>query len=480
VNADSIRPFRETLDSLPALQNDDVLAEIRRELFDNSSRLFVLDDDPTGPQTVRNVAFLTVWDKETLKREFHVSEEATFILTNSRSVHRKEAVEINFEVGTNLRSVSSDMGLPISVISRSDSTLRGHFPHEIQSLAKALYPGQGFDGLLFVPFFKEGGRYTIDDVQYALEGDSLIPVSQTPFAKDTAFGYQSSNLLEWMEEKYQGTVKASDVVSISIEDIRGGGPQKVQGILESLERGNVCIVNAADMKDLDVVALSVLRAEKSGKRFLYRTSASFVRSRIGQAERPLLTRDEISTSDEGGALILVGSHVQGSTRQLEKVLGIPGMKSVELSVRKVIEGDEEVVNSIVRIVEDNLSSSRDITVFTSRELITGESPEEYLDIGAKVTDAMSDIVRKLSVKPRYIVSKGGMTSSSVTKNALNMKRAQVPGQVLPGVLVLEMGDEAKYPGTRLILFPGNVGDPNAIADVVQKMNVSSFEQHNNF
>ena len=472
MNADVIRPFRETLDSLPAIRKDDLLPEIRQELLDNPSRLFVLDDDPTGPQTVRNVGFLTVWDRDTLQGEFHSVDEATFVLTNSRSVHLQKAIEINEEVGANLKSLSISTGLPISVISRSDSTLRGHFPDEVQSLAKSLYSGEGFDALLFIPFFKEGGRYTIDDIQYAQDGDNLIPVSQTPFAKDTAFGYQSSNLLEWIEEKYRGSIKASEVASISIDDIRKGGVQKVQTILQNLESEKICIVNAADMKDLDVVALSVLRAERLGKRFLFRTSASFVRSRIGQSEQPLLTREEISTSKDGGALILIGSHVQGSTRQLEKVLEIPGMNSVELSVREVVEGDNEIVDSIVKVVEDKLASSKDITVFTSRELITGESAEEYLDIGAKVTDAMSEIVRKLSVKPRYIVSKGGMTSSNVTKHALNMKRAQVPGQVLPGVLVLEMGREAKYPGTRLILFPGNVGEPNAIADVIHKMSIS--------
>ena len=155
MNADSIRPFRETLDSLPALTKYDLLPEIRQELFNNPSRLFVLDDDPTGPQTVRNVAFLTVWDKNTLQGEFYSDDEATFVLTNSRSVHRQKAVEINEEVGANLRSLSLSTGFPISVISRSDSTLRGHFPDEVQSLAKSLYHGEGFDALLFIPFFKE-------------------------------------------------------------------------------------------------------------------------------------------------------------------------------------------------------------------------------------------------------------------------------------------------------------------------------------
>ena len=465
-------PLRETIDALPPIWQRDVLPEINEEIAANPSRLFVLDDDPTGPQTVHDVAFLTDWSKEALLSEFRTSERATFILTNSRSVTQAEAIKINAEVGSNILLASLELGKPISVISRSDSTLRGHFPSEVEALAGALNPDTGYDGLIFIPFFIEGGRYTVGNVQYSREGHSLVPVAETPFAKDTAFGYKSSNLREWMEEKYGGRVKARDISAISIEDIRLGGPSKVQELLEELIRGEICIVNAADMRDLDVVALAVLRAERLGKKFLFRTSASFVRSRIGQSEQQMLSRGEIASSDEGGALILVGSHVRGSTLQLEKVLDIPGMNGIELDVFKVIDGVPGLIRSIINQVEEHLSRSEDVTVYTSRELVTGESPEEYLRIGAAVTDAMSAVVAGLSVKPRYLVSKGGMTSSNVTKNALNMKRALVPGQIFPGVLVLQMGPEAKYPGMRFILFPGNVGDPEAIADVVRKMDPS--------
>ncbi|MEC9321357.1 MAG: nucleotide-binding domain containing protein, partial [Chloroflexota bacterium] len=322
---------------------------------------------------------------------------------------------------------------------------------------------------IFIPFFIEGGRYTLGNVQYAREGQSLVPVAETPFAKDTAFGYKSSNLTEWMEEKYEGRVKAEDISTISIEDIRLGGPSKVQQLLEELRRGEICIVNAADMRDLDVVALAVLRTERLGKRFLFRTSASFVRSRIAQGEQRMLTREEIASSDEGGALILVGSHVEGSTLQLEKLLDLPGMNGIELDVLRVIDGTSGLIRSIINQVEEHLLRSEDVTIYTSRELVTGESTEEYLRIGAAVTDVMSAVVAGISVKPRYLVSKGGMTSSNVAKNGLNIKRALVPGQIFPGVLVLQMGSEAKYPGTRFILFPGNVGDPDAIVDVVRKM-----------
>ena len=229
------------------------------------------------------------------------------------------------------------------------------------------------------------------------------------------------------------------------------------------------MVNAADMTDLHVVALGVIRAEKSGRNFLTRSSASFVKARIGQGDYDLLTRSEMSESEVGGALILVGSHVPGSTRQLEEVLKIPGMNGIELKVSEVVDGFD-VVSPIVAEVDLLLERSKDVTIYTSREVLTGKTPEDYLEIGARVTDAMTDIVRRLTVQPRYIVSKGGMTSSNVTTNGLGMIRSLVPGQILPGVLVLQMGPESKYPDSRLVLFPGNVGGATAIADVIGIMN----------
>ncbi|MEC9278782.1 MAG: four-carbon acid sugar kinase family protein [Chloroflexota bacterium] len=464
-------PLKETLASLPDPWSYDLIPEIRKEIDANPTQVFVLDDDPTGSQTVRNVSLLTDWSVESIVNEFNTPEEASFLLINSRALTLSEAVDTNRLVGKNLLQASGELGEKFSVISRSDSTLRGYFPEEVEALADSIHEQgiQGFDSLLFVPFFIQGGRYTINDVQYVSDGENLIPAGQTPFAEDTAFGYKASNLKEWMEEKYKGRVSSEDVTSISIEEIREGGPDKVESILTNLEKGRVCIVNAAAMSDLNVLTLAVLRAEAKGKNFLCRTSASFVRSRIGQGSHDMLSKEQIVNSDEGGALILVGSHVPGSTFQLENVLKIPGMVGIELEVESVLAEKPDVVDSIVTKVNDALRNSQDVTVFTSREVVTGSSPEEYLRIGAKVTDAMTEIVKLIDITPRYIISKGGMTSSNVTANGLGMVRAIVPGQIQPGVLVLRLGEETKFPGTHLVLYPGNVGVPDSIADVVRKL-----------
>ena len=463
--------LKEAFAALPDPWPIDPLPEIKQEILNNPARVFSLDDDPTGSQTVENVSLLTDWSVESLKREFGSEQEASFILLNTRSMTGIEAEKINRQVGKNLYEASRSCGEKVAVISRSDSTLRGHFPREVLALADSILPD--YDALIFIPFFWEGGRYTINDIQYVSDGELLTPVGETPFAQDAVFAYKSSNLRDWIEEKFRGEVLANEVASVSIEDIREGGPDAVLDALESLEGQKMCIVNAAVMRDIDVFTLACLRAEAKGKKFIYRTTASFIRSRIGQGDHPLVTREDMVDSQTGGGLIIVGSHVPSSTDQLNELLKLSYVEGIKLDVETTLLGESEAVLSIARQVDDALSASRDVVVYTSREVITGSSPEEYLKIGLKVTHALSEIVANQRIKPRYVISKGGTTSSSLLTNGLGVKKATVPGQILPGVLVLELGPEAKYPGLKMVLFPGNVIGASSIADIVKNLRNNS-------
>ena len=461
-------PLKATLDSLPPLWPQDLLPRIRTILAETPSMVFVLDDDPTGAQTVQNASFLTEWSLHIQLSQYHQPEKATFLLTNTRAKTEAEAVEINTKLGREFDQLTNYLKIPISIISRSDSTLRGHFPAELDALAEGM--GSSHDGIVFIPFFIQGGRYTIDDIQYVADEGMLTPVGQTPFARDSAFGYESSNLRDWIEEKTFGKVLAKDVLSVSIEDIRIGGPDVVVKKLQDMKSSDICIINAADMRDLDVVALAMLILQHSyGKNYLIRSSASFVRSRLGQEERPILTKKEMGYTRKEGALILVGSHVPGSTSQLENLLNLPNVYGLELDVHKALQCDEEQIISITEQTNKLLAESKDIVIYTSREVVTGSSPDEYLEIGATITGAVTEIVSGITITPRYVISKGGMTSSNIIVNALKIKRATVPGQIASGVLVLQLGLESKYPGSKLILWPGNVGGPTAISDVVMMM-----------
>jgi uncharacterized protein YgbK (DUF1537 family) len=315
-----------------------------------------------------------------------------------------------------------------------------------------------------------GGRFTVDDVHYVAEGEWLIPAGETEFARDAVFGYRASNLRDWVQEKTQGRVPISDVGIISLDDIRVGGPVRVSQQLQSLHRGSICVVNAVSDRDLAVVALGVVQAEARGCRFIYRTAASFVTARAGMVPRPLLAASELNLPTAGG-LIIVGSYVPKTSAQVAYLLESTPIAAIEVDVEKLLS--DTMQQSEIRRAADTanrtLDRGEDVVVYTTRNLITGDNSESSLAIGQRVSQSLIAIVRALSTRPRYILAKGGITSSDIATNGLDVRRAMVLGQILPGVPVWQLGSESRYPGLVYIVFPGNVGGERALADVVHKL-----------
>lgn len=453
------------LERLPAPWSDDCLPAIRERL--RGEKVVVLDDDPTGTQTVYGVPVLTSWGVDALRAELEDPGPALYLLTNSRAVPEAEAVALTREIGGNLRAAEELTGRRVAVVSRSDSTLRGHFPAEVAALADAV--GQQTAPWLLIPCFEEGGRHTIDDIHYVAEGERLTPVGETPFARDATFGYRASDLREWVAEKTGGGVPANAVASIALGEIRRGGPQAVARRLLALGDRQVCVVNAVAARDLEVVALGLLVAEAQGRRFIPRTAASFVAARIGLAPRPLLTPTDMALP-AGGGLTVVGSYVPKSTGQLAELLALPGIVGVELPVEALLGGGRAAaLASAAAEAEAALGRGADVVVATSRRLVTGEDGAASLQIGRSVSAALVELVGRIRTRPRYLLAKGGITSSDIATEALGVLRALVLGQALPGVPVWRLGAESRWPDLAYIVFPGNVGGPSALADLVASL-----------
>ena len=459
------------LSALPPAWPADLLPDIREALRRSGRNIVVLDDDPTGTQTVYDVPVLTEWSRETVTRELEGEARTVYLLTNSRSLPPESAEALNRAIGERLREAVHP---PPFVISRGDSTLRGHYPGEVEALARAL--GEPYHATLLIPFFLEGGRYTLHNVHYLQDGDALTPVGESEFAKDTTFGFVSSDLRAWVAEKTGGRVPVEAVVSLSLANIREGGPDALTERLLGLE-GQTVVVNAASRRDLEVVALAALRAEGQGKRFLYRTAASFVQVLSGLAPRALLTAAELATDSaegSGGGLIVVGSHVPKSTRQLTHLLAHHKLQSVEMAAPPLL--DEQTrrreLGRVVAEVEGALNRGESIVLFTQRELLTSDKNGyklSDLEIGQRVSEGLVKVVQEIATKPRFLVAKGGITSSDLATRGLGVKRAVVRGQVHPGVPVWELGRESRFPGLTYVVFPGNVGDDAALTSVVQRL-----------
>jgi uncharacterized protein YgbK (DUF1537 family) len=454
----------ELFAQLPPEWPESLLPDIQRRVH-HGDKVVVLDDDPTGTQTVHGVPVLTEWSVESLASELRDPSTVVYLLTNSRSVPLAQARALNREIARNLQAASQQTGRGFRVVSRSDSTLRGHYPGEVEALIEEL--GRPVDGVLLIPFFLEGGRYTINDIHYVAEGDRLIPAAETEYAQDATFGYQHSDLKAWAVEKHGGTIASDEVASISIDDLRVGGPTVVEARLDALTDRQVCVVNAAGYRDLEVFVAGLIASEAKGHRFLYRTAASFVRVRGGIAPAPLLTSADLSNEERGG-LIVAGSFVQKTTLQIEQARELEDVTPVEVSVSRLLADDRK--QETVRVtgeIDRALAEGQHALVYTSRERVTGPDQEANLTIGQTISAGLIDIVNGISRRPAWVIAKGGITSSDVATQGLGIQRALVMGQAIPGVPIWRTGDESRWPDMVYVVFPGNVGGADAVAEMVK-------------
>ena len=463
----------ELFAKIPAVDEAKVDAALNeeREAFDR--KIIVLDDDPTGVQTVNGIHVYTDWTEESIAAGFAEENRMFFILTNSRAFQTAQTEAEHRTIAARVAAEARRTGKEFMLISRSDSTLRGHYPLETVTLARTLEEsGEHIDGEVLMPFFKEGGRFTIGDVHYVQEGAELTPAGDTEFARDKTFGYTSSDMKEYIEEKTQGAFRAADVVSISLDDLRAMRVDVIIKQLMAVTDFRKVIVNAVDYVDVKVFAIAMIRAMKAGKHFLFRTAAAWTKVIGGVTDKPLLRRDELVVpGNANGGRIIIGSHVKKTTEQFEKLRELDAVKFVEFNHLLVLDTPrlEAELQRIIRETEDAIRHGMTVAVYTGRKRFDAGSEAESLRVSVQISDALTSIVRRLSVQPAFLIAKGGITSSDVGTKGLSVRRALVLGQVAPGIPVWQTGAESKFPGMSYIIFPGNVGAVETLRDVVKML-----------
>ena len=441
-----------------------------RNFQDFNYKVVVLDDDPTGTQTVKDLNVYTTWQKEYIEDGFDADHNMFFIMTNSRALSEAETKAVHEKIIQTVERVSSEKGIPFIIISRGDSTLRGHYYYE----PKVIHENspEGFDAVFYIPAFFEGGRYTYEGIHYLEENDEFIPVSESEFSNDSTFGFNSKYLRDYVEEKSDGEVRSENVVHITLDMIRSSDTHALIKIFDGLNAFDQVIVDAVNNRDMEFFADVMMKYLKShNKKFIFRTAASFVRA-ICQTPGEILAREEIIQPDnENGGIIVVGSHVDKTTKQLKHLMEHSDIHEIEFSVQKVIEESQltEYVNTLRDEVSKLISVGKDVVVYTSRGLIRTEDKEESLRISKSISDSLVQIVSTLDVKPGFIIAKGGITSSDVATEGIKVKKAYVLGQAEKGIPVWETNEDAKYPHIPYIVFPGNVGEDHTLYDVYKKI-----------
>ena len=464
----------DAVNRFPSVNEEQIDALLEKEIKENSMKIVVLDDDPTGVQTVHDISVYTDWTYESLLAGFRETNKVFYILTNSRGMTVEETTREHKKMAENIARAARETGMDYMVMSRSDSTLRGHYPLEPQLLKEGMEKdGIKIDGEVICPFFKEGGRFTIGNVHYVKQGDVLVPAAETEFAKDRTFGYSHSAIPEYVEEKTNGAYKASDVTCISLDDLRAENYEKITGQLEAVKDFNKICVNAVDYCDIKVFAIALYRAMKAGKHYMFRTAAGLVKVMGGISDQPLLTRkDMVTLTTDMGGIVVVGSHTGKTTAQLNELMKLENVVPVEFNSNLVLEGDEAFYNEVDRCVREEekiIRSGKTAVCYTCRKLLEleNDTKESALLRSVKISDGVQSLVGRLSVTPAFVIAKGGITSSDVGTKALAVKRANVLGQIQPGIPVWQTGAESRFPNTPYVIFPGNTGDETTLRKAVE-------------
>ena len=404
--------------------------------------MVVLDDDPTGIQTVHGCLLITQWDEASVRQGFADAEPFFYILTNTRAMTRDEAERVTREAMETVVKVNEDYHYRLIIVSRSDSCLRGHFPLETDVMRDCLVR-HGYavaPKTPFCPAFIEAGRVTIDGVHYMKDGERLIPVSETEFARDNVFAYHTSVLKDYIREK---GANPDDYIIVNAQSY-----DELRTFAATIVGDHAALHNA----------LSDSVAEQS---IVIRSSSSLPKAISGIADQPLLDRSILKR--DGVGCFVVGSHVKKTTQQLECLLQAEGTCAVEVDVQRILDDADALMlktqDTIRQIVEQGLTP----VIYTSRQEIRLADADQRQQLGQQVSDFLVNIVHQLPYTPSYLVGKGGITSHDILTKGLGIRTARVLGQIVNSVPCVMTHD---FP---YIIFPGNVGNEQSLKEVYQKL-----------
>ena len=450
-------------------------------------KIVVLDDDPTGSQTVHSCPLLLQWDRATLLEGLARPSPLLFVLANTRALAPEAAAERVQEIARALKGAMAELDAAAGpdaqginhwlIVSRGDSTLRGHFPVEVDGLEAELGP---FDATFLVPAFLQGGRTTVAGV-HLLHGE---PVHTSAFGRDGLFGYATSFLPAWVEEKTAGRIPADQVELVGLAALEGAE----EGLLQRLAglEGNRCVaVDAERPQQLGALAAAVREltapsaAEPWGRprRFLSQSAASWIEALAQLPPQPLAPAGLAALRRvEGGGvplpgLVLVGSHVPLADAQLEVLLAEPGCGGVEIAVAKlarVLEGPVplEMLTSLEQAwlaqLQAVLAAGQTPVLFTSRGEVPCRSAAERRRLGLELAALMARLAAALAPQLGYLISKGGITTHTLLADGLGMARVELQGQLLPGLSLVLTPSLAPVPDLPVLTFPGNLGDAETL------------------
>jgi uncharacterized protein YgbK (DUF1537 family) len=420
--------------------------------------LVVLDDDPTGAQAVTGVPVFLEWTPAALREAAAGGPPAIHVITNHRAFPPERAREAVFEAAR-----AAAEALPTwRIVLRGDSTLRGHLLQEYLGLRDATFAGEDRP-LLLVPALPAAGRITVGGVHLIQRDGARTPLHETEYARDGAFAYSDSRLVRWADERTGSYFRAEDGAEMSLAELRSGGAGAVAAALQRLAgRPAVCAPDAETLDDLQTIAAGLELAEAAGALAVVRSAPTFVGVLAGNLAAGLLD----VPAARRGLLVLCGSYVPTTTRQLAVLLEQHPASLVEVDVLALAADDagreiERAANAAASL----LRRSRFAIVATPRE-----RPESTrtLEAGERIAYNLARVVTALDGVPDVVLAKGGITSAVTLRVGLGATSALVVGPVADGIALWNVVRPGRDTVAYLV-FPGNVGSDRTLADLVARI-----------
>ena len=439
-------------------------------------KVIVIDDDPTGSQTVNNCLLLLKWDYSTLIKGFQSKSNVFFILANTRSLSENDAKLRLVEICNALKKVISKESYKEEFIfvSRGDSTLRGHNFLEPKIMNDCLGP---FDATFHIPAFIEGKRMTIDGDHFV----DNVPVSQTIFAKDKIFGYKTSNVKQLLFQKCKSQIKFNDIQNLKISELKVLESKEkniVFNKIRNLKENSHVIVDIENYSQLEKFSLSIKKLSNQ-KKFLFRTAASFISSISAVKDNPkepffysIFRRKNCEKKFLPGFLV-IGSYVELTTMQLKELLEIRDCIPIELDVfeflriSKLKSNQDQLVlfkNKLLAQIRSILKQENTPVLFTSRKEVSLAKNDEQVNFYNSLAHFISELVSDLKNEIGYLVSKGGITSNVILSNGFKANYVYLQGQIITGVslVTFKLENDDNLP---IVTFPGNIGNQDSLVEV---------------
>jgi len=438
-------------------------------------KFIVIDDDPTGSQTVNDCLLLLKWDYSTLVKGFESKTNLFFILANTRSLEENDAKSTIEEICKNLQLViaSEKYEEEIIFISRGDSTLRGHNFLEPNTINSCLGP---FDATFHIPAFIEGKRLTINGSHFV----DQIPIDQTIFARDKIFGYETSNVKSILFQKSKSQINVDDIQNLFLSDLEILNNEENNIVfkkLKNLKNNKHVILDVENYSQLKKFS-SIIKKLTKQKKFLFRTAASFISS-ISEKKSDLKDdrffsnlriRNKRKTFLPG--LVIVGSYLELSTIQLKNLLDISECEPIELDVFEFfqitsLENNQEqrnlFKNKFLREIRFSFEKGKTPVLFTSRKFMCLDYSEQF-NFYNSLASFIAELVEDLKYEIGYLISKGGVTTNVILSNGLNADFVYLEGQILTGISVVTyiLKNDEKLP---IITHPGNIGTKDSLVNI---------------